>query len=124
MIKGEDDSVLYKRVQPHRAAPICLQIVLPQHLRKEVLDTLHAGFGGGHQGVARLEGMVRERFHWPGLQQDIKDYCRECAVCEKRRDPQPAPLAPLGSLQASAFLDRLDIDLVCGLPVTEQGGCR
>ena len=61
------DAVLHKRIQPRRAAPICLQIVLPQHLRKEVMDALHAGFGGGHQGVARLESMVKERFHWPGL---------------------------------------------------------
>ena len=80
VLRGEEDAVLYKRVQPHRAAPVCLQLVLPQHLRKEVLDTLHAGFGGGHQGAARLESMARERFHWPGLQEDVKDYCRECTV--------------------------------------------
>ena len=45
-------------------------------------------------------------------------------MCERRRNPQPTPRAPLGSLQVSAFLDRFDTDLVCGLPVTDQGSFR
>ena len=34
------------------------------------------------------------------------------------------PKAPLGSLQATGFLDRLDIDLISGLPTSEREGYK
>ena len=41
-----------------------------------------------------------------------------------RKDPPRHPKAPLGSLQSGAFLERLDIDLVTGLPPSEPEGYR
>ena len=123
VVKGTSP-ILYRRVQPYRGAPSCLQIVVPQHLRRELMDTHHSGLGGGHQGAAKLENLLRRQFYWPGMQSDVKAFCQQCAVCARRKDPPHPPRAPLGSLQANGFLDRLDIDLISGLPISEPGGHR
>ena len=119
VIRG-DTPVLYRRVQPYRGGPSCLQIVVPQHLRRELMESHHSGLGGGHQGTAKLEGSLRRQFYWPGMQADVKAFCQQCVVCARRRDPPHPPKAPLGSLQATGFLDRLDIDLISGLPTSER----
>ena len=119
VVQGDDKPVLYRRVQSERDAPMCLQIVMPQHLRRKLLEQSHAGFGGGHQGTAKLESMVRRQFYWPGLQADVKAFCRRCVDCSLRKDPPRAPQASLGSLQAAGFMDRLDID-ICSERSTRQ----
>ena len=123
VIRG-DTPVLYRRVQPYRGGPSCLQIVVPQHLRRELMESHHSGLGGGHQGTAKLEGSLRRQFYWPGMQADVKAFCQQCVVCARRKDPPHPPKAPLGSLQATGFLDRLDIDLISGLPTSEREGYK
>ena len=122
VVRGEENPVLYRRTQSSREAPTCLQMVVPKHLRREILEALHAGYGGGHQGADRLEKLVRQRFYWPGIQSEVRSFCQQCEVCEKRRDAPRGSDAPLGSLQSNGFMDRLDIDLVGPLPVSEPEG--
>lgn len=115
-------SILYRRVQPFRDAPSCLQIVVPQRLRHDLMESQHSGLGGGHQGAAKLESSLRRQFFWPSMQADVKAFCQQCTVCARRKDPPHPPKAPLGSLQATEFLDRLDIDIISGLPVSTPDG--
>lgn len=122
VVRGENNPVLYRRMQTARGAPACLQMVVPNHLRREILTALHSGYGGGHQGADKLEKQVRQRFYWPGIQSDVRKFCRECEACERKRDAPRGSEAPLGSLQSSCFMDRLDIDLIGPLPVSEPDG--
>ena len=43
VVKGP---LLYRRVQPFRDAPSCLQIVVPQQLRHDLMESQHSGLGG------------------------------------------------------------------------------
>ena len=124
VVRGEEHPVLYRRTQTVRGAPTCLQMVVPQHLRREILEALHCGYGGGHQGSDRLEKLVRQRFFWPGIQSEVRAFCQQCEVCEKRRDAPRGSEAPMGSLQSDGFMDRLDIDLVGPLPASEPDGYK
>lgn len=51
--------------------------VLPVAKRKEVLCAAHEQWG--HQGVARTTSLLRDRFFWPGLYEDMK---RQELCCE------------------------------------------
>lgn len=123
VVRG-DHPVLYRRAQPYRGAPACLQIVVPRHLRRGLMEAHHTGLGGGHQGAAKLESSLRRQFYWPGMQADVKAFCQQCDDCARRMDPPHPPKAPLGSLQAAEFLDRLDIDIISGLPASEPEGYK
>ena len=42
------------------------QLVVPQSLREEVMEELHAGIMGGHVGESKTLQQVKRRFYWPG----------------------------------------------------------
>ena len=42
-------------------------IVLPQHMISQVLESVHSGPSGGHMGITRTLGRVKERFYWPHM---------------------------------------------------------
>ncbi|XP_069993527.1 uncharacterized protein [Penaeus vannamei] len=46
------------------------QIVLPQSIRKNVMEIAHEGFGG-HLGIRKTCQKILNDFFWPGLKQDV-----------------------------------------------------
>lgn len=94
----ENDGVLYRRIS-HPDGEELLQLLLPERLRPEVLQALHEQHG--HQGFQRTLELVRRRCYWPGMTQDIQQWCQRCERCSMAKDPGPAIRAPLGHLLAA-----------------------
>ena len=36
----------------------------------------------GHIGVGKTYRRVLQHFYWPGISRDVKQYCRNCQVCQ------------------------------------------
>lgn len=53
------------------------RVVIPEKLRKAVLQILHEG----HFGIQRMKQLARTAVYWPNIDTDIKDLCHECSVC-------------------------------------------
>lgn len=54
------------RIPPaHSDAASQVQVVLPQSMVPKVLEQLHSVSTGGHLGVQKLQGKVKDRFYWP-----------------------------------------------------------
>ena len=71
-----------------------LQLILPSHLTKKVLNGLHNQVG--HQVIVRTLSLLRERFFWPCLHRDATHYANKCQNCLKRKaTPHVAPLQPI-----------------------------
>ena len=98
-----------------------LQVVLPSSLRTAVLESLHGGPSGGHFGPEKLLAECRLRFFWDHMEDDIKDFCRQCRRCEGRNPPVPAPRAGMGRLFASRPFEVVGLDILTGLPSTPSG---
>lgn len=64
-----------------------LQLVLPTCKREEVLKGLHNDLG--HMGRDRTTELVRERFYWPRLSDDVKNWIKMCEPCIKRKTSVP-----------------------------------
>ena len=60
------------------------RIVIPQSLKKEVLEAIHTG----HQGETKCLLLARESVFWPGITNDVRDMVQKCEVCSRH---QPAP---------------------------------
>ena len=71
-----DDGVLKRRYEDTQKQSTWLQLVVPCPLRDEVLHELHAG---------ALEGHLGEDFYWPGMQHDVRNWCRTCEACQTRK---------------------------------------
>ena len=71
------------------------RIFIPQSLRKEVLECLHAA----HQGVNGMMANANQRLFWPGLDANIRLTRAQCHDCNEISPSQPSePLSPPPSL--------------------------
>lgn len=53
------------------------RIVIPEKFRKQVLHQLHKG----HPGMDRMKSLARSYIYWPNVDEDVKDFVRECRSC-------------------------------------------
>ncbi|GBN41561.1 Uncharacterized protein K02A2.6, partial [Araneus ventricosus] len=54
-------------------------IVVPESMRREILNILHEG----HFGIVKTISMARTCVFWPGISKDIKEMIEKCPVCAK-----------------------------------------
>ena len=47
------------------------QLVVPNSLKTALLRDVHEGVSGGHLGVDKSLGKLKERFYWPGHYNDV-----------------------------------------------------
>ena len=61
------------------------RVIIPQMLRKTVIDELHLG----HIGIVKMKHMARQHVWWPGIDTDIKNITRTCDACRLTRNNPP-----------------------------------
>ena len=113
--------ILCRQLQPTDGAPGGLQTIIPKTLHTEVLADLHEGPMGGHLGVDKTFGRLRERFYWPGYYSDVQNWCRNCGTCASRKTPAPKARAPLNSIMTSYPLQLAAMDILGPLPESAAG---
>ena len=86
------------------------QIAITLSLRNLVYRELHEKMG--HFGGERVYQLRKERFYWPGMEKDIKDYIKNKCTCLSQRKPHVLPQAPLGTVKLSGPIDIVGIDFL------------
>ena len=84
------------------------QLVLPTVYRAQVLQLLH-----DEQGYQRMEhkmALVRERFFWSTMCQDVNNWVKTCKRCKQAKGPYDDPNVKQGSLIANHPLEMLCLD--------------
>ncbi|CAI5665465.1 unnamed protein product [Oreochromis niloticus] len=103
------DGILYRCIQDSQRG-VVEQLVLPEDLRISVKTALHDD--SGHLGFERTLHMIRERFYWPRMFQEIKAWCEQCERCCLRKTPTAGVRAPLVSIHSSAPLELVCVDFL------------
>lgn len=111
------DDVLCRQSTKHSDSRV--QIVAPKALRWFIFDQLHVK--SGHLGVYKTFEKVRERFYWPGYEDDIREAVEKCDACQRRKQPVPQPRAPLGTINSSYPFQKVSWDMMGPLPTTLKG---
>ena len=58
------------------------QILLPQHLLQELLQSLH-GLAHKHPGISRMLQETRQRYHYPSMEKHVKKWVEGCEQCAR-----------------------------------------
>ena len=96
-------------------------IALPLKFRLRVLKLAHERMG--HLGARKVKALIKQRFVWPGVGQDVIDHCRSCPVCQKC-SKAPARKVPLIEREVlTEPFEVLAFDIVGPMP-KGKGGCR
>ncbi|XP_016307287.1 melanocyte protein PMEL-like [Sinocyclocheilus anshuiensis] len=101
--------------------PEKLLLVVPKTKTETVMELAHAFPMAGHLGGENTVLRIRDRFHWPGLDAEVKRFCRSCPMCQRTspRRPPPSPLIPLPVIDVP--FERIGMDLVGPLPKSARG---
>ena len=95
-------------------------LVVPAALRSEVLQWAHASRLTCHPGIQRTRDVLLQRFWWPTLLEDTREYVRACQTCNQNK---PLRQAPAGFLQPLPVSHRpwshISVDFVTGLPPSD-----
>ena len=64
-------------------------------------------------------------FYWPGVQSDIKRFCRSCDICQRAVPKGKITKAPLGKMPLIEIpFQRVAVDLVCPIEPRTSSGKR
>lgn len=67
------------------------RIIVPNVLRKTILEDLHCS----HPGMSRMKALARHYVWWPKIDEDIEQMVRHCESCQQARPlSPPVPLVP------------------------------
>ena len=93
--------------------------LVPVQYRRQVFEALHNLSHGGARPSIKL---ISSRFVWPGMRQNIREWCRTCPQCQlskvARHTKAPVVVIP----PASRRFGSIHVDLVGPLPLSD--GCR
>ena len=116
-----EDGVLKRRYEDTHNTSTWLQLVVPHTLREEVLEEIHAGALESHLGEEKSLHKLKERFYWPGMQQDIHNWCKTCKVCATRKSAPKKNHAPLQTIKTGYPMQIVAVDILGPLPESEAG---
>ncbi|KAI9551163.1 hypothetical protein GHT06_006378 [Daphnia sinensis] len=57
------------------------QVVVPFSLRKQLLQEYHDSPLSGHMATRRTFLRLRDKYYWPTMLRDVKEYCTSCEPC-------------------------------------------
>ena len=89
-----ENGLLYRRLRLKDHNVDTYQFVVPSKYRSVALELLHDQFG--HLGIDRTTALSCERFFWPKMSEEIRNYIQNCECCLRyKQKPDCAELQPL-----------------------------
>ena len=90
------EGVVHRRTKRFGMEEDTLQLVLPKRYHRIAFQVCHDKMG--HLGRDRTLTLIKDRFSWPGMERDVKEWLKTCDRCMKyKRKQDKAPLEPIFS---------------------------
>ena len=94
---------------------------MPRTLIPDVLQQCHNTVFAGHQGIHKTKLRVKQHFHWYRMGENIKSHIMEGSQCTASAHPKRKPRAALMDYRVGYPLDRIAVDILGPLPITDRG---
>ncbi|XP_057755398.1 uncharacterized protein LOC130974540 [Arachis stenosperma] len=95
------------------------RVVIPRQssLIQLILKEYHDSAIGGHSGSAKTIDRICSNFYWPNIQQQIKEYVRNCVICQQAKVENKFPTGLLQPLPVpSQVWEEICMDFITSLP--------
>jgi hypothetical protein len=112
-ILGLQDGVVYRKGM--------LWIPDDHALIRQVLESEHNTKVAGHMGQDKTIELIRRNFWWPKMDEQIVDFVRSCAECQKDKAARHQPYGLLSPLELPyAPWQSIAMDFITDLPLSEE----
>lgn len=96
------------------------RIVIPQSLKKNILETHHSHVLAGHLGRFKTHRLIALRYYWSGMIKDINNFISNCMKCNMHKFNLKKNVT-LKPIPVNDAWDTVGVDLVGPLPETKNG---
>ena len=125
----QDEEVLKSWIDPHKLKQIRgtwwkgNQLVVTTDIpaRRAIVQAHHNPPAYGHPGISRTTELIARRYWWPWMAQDVKDYVKGCADCQRNKVNNQARKAPLSLIFAKPEalpFKTVSMDFIVKLPLS------
>ena len=91
-------------------------------LRTLLMREAHDAATGGHLGKDKTLEQLKRRFHWTGMDDEVRHYVTSCDACQRNKPSQQAPMGELKPLPIpSSAWHTVSMDLITALPRSSTG---
>ncbi|XP_050924947.1 uncharacterized protein LOC108874699 [Lates calcarifer] len=96
------------------------RLFVPEPVRSPVLQWGHSSKVACHPGFHRTLALLRQRFWWPSMSADTKEFVSACSVCARNKSSHRAPAGLLRPLPIPHRpWSHIAVDFVTGLPPSD-----
>ena len=94
----------------------------PEEDRQRIIAEYHSSVVGLHKGCSKTYGRIRQDFYWANVQEQVRSYVKNREDCKKGKLVRLKTKQPMKITDTpSQAFDKIEIDIVGPLPVTERG---
>ncbi|KAK7940550.1 hypothetical protein WMY93_003876 [Mugilogobius chulae] len=109
-----------QRTEPDPGCGPPNRLFVPSTVRSQVLQWAHSTKLSCHPGIQRTMTFIKQKFWWPTMGADIREFVSACDICARSK---PSHLPPAGLLHPLPMPSRpwshIAVDFVTGLPQSE-----
>jgi hypothetical protein len=93
--------------------------VVPYQERKRLICSAHRG--SGHIGITKTIALLKEKYYWPEMEDDIRLLINSCMPCLQRKSAGAQKMPPLQFTVTGFPFERIAIDVTGPLPMSKSG---
>jgi integrase-like protein len=109
-----EGTILYRKGKEGR------RIVVSKNRLKDILFSFHNHELSGHMGVKNTIFRIKQEHWWPGMDEDIREYVKQCDKCQKRTKGKERAESGSANITPEPFY-HIGIDVMGPLPRTLTG---
>jgi hypothetical protein len=117
-LKRISTQYLIKNTQLYRQTKDGLCRVIQREQVEMLLFNLHKDMTGAHLGVEAVYNKLHERYFWPNMYDDVKEYIKNCDACQRRGPVNRKEM--MIPIKVKAPFHRVGIDIKGPLPITSN----
>ena len=125
----QDEETLKPWIDPHKLKQISgmwwkgdqLVVTADMPSRHTIVQMHHDPPAYGHPGISRTLELTARKSWWPCMLQDVKDYVKGCADCQRNKvnnQTRRAPLSPIFAKPGALLFEMVAMDFIVKLQLS------
>lgn len=87
--------------------------IIPKSLRGEIMKLFHDDPQAGHFAANATLKKIKDRAYWDKMNKEIREYCRDCAVCQFSKAYKQLPYGQMQQVSPPSHLfERIYVDIL------------
>lgn len=96
--------------------------IVPKNFRNALIKENHDSVTAGHFGIHKTYWRLQNKYFWPKMKSDVKQYVNKCQICAQNKPEQKLPAGLMGERQEiKQPWQLISLDFIGPLPRTKSG---